>query len=178
VAGALRNGAQLAKDWSNEAAVFTDVAPDQLGIERLWETVPGEEDVIVDEPLLVLNNGKVASTLEVVDLIAEHEERRRIAARLLGVQADAPDFRTRLMQAVDNVVAELQAEPAWLQDAPEPSPIVTHDLEAVTVVRNGVQSTLSAAEVRQMVEDASRKAAVWNPEDIGVQYEDDVLWGS
>jgi hypothetical protein len=62
---------------------------------------------------------------------------------------------------------------------PEPAPLVTHDLEPVTVVRNGVQSEiLSAAEMRQQVEDASRNAAVWNPEDIGVQYEDDVLWGS
>jgi hypothetical protein len=32
--------------------------------------------------------------------------------------------------------------------------------------------------MRQQVEEASRNAAVWNPEDIGVQYEDDVLWGS
>ena len=57
-------------------------------------------------------------------------------------------------------------------------PVVTHELETVTVICNGVQSTISAAEMRQQVEEASRKAAVWSPEDIGVQYEDDVLWGS
>jgi hypothetical protein len=62
---------------------------------------------------------------------------------------------------------------------PEPAPVVTHDLEPVAVIRNGVQSEiLSAAKVQQQVDETSREAAVWNPENIGVQYEDDVLWGS
>jgi hypothetical protein len=41
-----------------------------------------------------------------------------------------------------------------------------------------VQSEIAGSEFHQLVEDASRNAVVWNPEDIGVQYEDDVLWGS
>jgi len=56
-------------DWSDEAACFTDVAPDDLGVERLWETLPGP-DGEPEENLFVLNNGQVASTLEIIRLIA------------------------------------------------------------------------------------------------------------
>jgi hypothetical protein len=41
----------------------------------------------------------------------------------------------------------------------------------VTVIRNGVQSEIPGSEFRQMVEDASRNAVVWSPEESGVQYE-------
>lgn len=41
VAGALWNGAQQAEAWSGEEVCFTDLVPDDLGIERLWETLPG-----------------------------------------------------------------------------------------------------------------------------------------
>jgi len=177
VAGALRNGAQLAKDWSDEAACFTDIAPEQLGIERLWETIPDEsgED---DEPLFVLNNHKVAGTAEIVGLIVDHPDRRRIAAKVLGVQAADPDLAEQLEAALDAIADQLRAEPRWIEDRPGPAPVVTHDLEPITVIRNGVQSTISAAEMRQQVEDASRKAAVWDPEQLDAPFENDVLWGS
>jgi hypothetical protein len=178
VAGTLRNRAQLAKDWSEEAACFTDIAPEQLGIERLWETIPDEsgED---DEPLFVLNNHKVAGTAEIVGLIVDHPDRRRIAAKVLGVQVTDPDLAEQLEAALDAIADQLRAEPRWIEDRPGPAPIVTHDLEAITVIRNGVQAEiLSAAEMREQVEAASRKAAVWDPEQLDAPFENDVLWGS
>jgi len=178
VAGALRNGAQLAKDWSDEAACFTDIAPEQLGIERLWETIPDEsgED---DEPQFVLNNHQVASATEIIGLIVDHPDRRRVAAKVLGVQVNDPDLAEQLEAALDAIADQLRAEPRWIEDRPEPAPIVTHDLEPITVIRNGVQSEiLSAAEVQQQVEDASRKAAVWDPEELDAPFENDVLWAS
>jgi hypothetical protein len=108
VAGTLRNRAQLAKDWSEEAACFTDIAPEQLGIERLWETIPDEsgED---DEPLFVLNNHKVAGTAEIVGLIVDHPDRRRIAAKVLGVQVTDPDLAEQLEAALDAIADQLRA---------------------------------------------------------------------
>jgi hypothetical protein len=49
---------------------------------------------------------------------------------------------------------------------------------AVTVIRNGVQSEIAGSEFRRLVEDASRNAAVWTPEETGIQYETDTPWGS
>jgi hypothetical protein len=110
VAGALRNGAQLAKDWSDEAACFTDIAPEQLGIERLWETLPDETDED-DEPQFVLNNDKVASATEIIGLIVDHPERRRIPAKVLGVQVDDASLAEHLESALDAIADQLRAEP-------------------------------------------------------------------
>ena len=71
----------------------------------------------------------------------------------------------------DSIEEQLRAEPWWIEGAPEPEPIVTHDLEAVTVIRNGVQSEISGDVFRQEVEAASRSPVVWSPEETGVQYE-------
>jgi hypothetical protein len=147
-----------------------------VDVEWLFETLP--DDDLVEEAQFVLNNGKVASKTELVDLIADDETRRQVAARILGVQSDDPDLRVRLLQALDTIEDQLRAEPRWIEDVPEPEPVVTHDLEAVTVMRNGVQSEISAAEMEQMVEAACRRAAVWTPDEDGVQFETDVPWSS
>jgi hypothetical protein len=84
----------------------------------------------------------------------------------------------RYAAELDSIEEQLRAEPRWIEEVPEPEPVVTHDLEAVTVVRNGVQSEIAGSEFRQKVEDASRNAVVWSPEETGVQYETDTPWGS
>ena len=147
------------KNWSDEAACFTDVAPDDLGVERLWETLAGPDEE-PEETLFVLNNGQVASTLEIIELIAGHEGRRRIAARLLGIQADDAGLPVKLLQALDAVADRLSADAPWNEGPPEPTPVVTHDLEPVTIttIRNGGQETrtLSGEELRREIEKASR----------------------
>jgi hypothetical protein len=181
VAGALRNGAKVAKGWSDEAACFTDVAPDELGIERLFETLPDEP---ADEAQFVLNNGQVAGATEIVELITSHPERRRIAAKKLGIQADDASLPERLLGALDHIEAELRAEPLWMRDVPEPAPVVARELAATYVTRHNretgalTRQEVSGAEFAEMVEAASRQSAVWTPEDVGVQYETDVPWGS
>jgi hypothetical protein len=147
-----------------------------VDVERLFEPLPGDD--LVEEAQFVLNNGKVAGKTELVDLIADDETRRQVAARILGVQSDDPDLRVRLLQALDSIEEQLRAEPGWIEDVPEPEPVVTHDLEATTVIRNGVQTEIAGSEFRQLVEDASRNAVVWSPEETGVQYETDTPWGS
>lgn len=173
VAGQLRRGASVAKGWSDEAVVFSDIAPEQMGIERLWELMPGGPDEEPDETLFVLNNGNVASTLEIVRLIAEDDERRAVAARLLGTTPEDPSLRVKVLQALDGLALQMATLPAWRQEPPEPEPVVLHDLDDVVMVRDGTQLTISAAEMREMVEAASRSSVVWEPDDAGVWYEDD-----
>jgi hypothetical protein len=188
VAGVLRNGAQLAKDWSEEAVCLTDLVPDwadqgdvleRLGVTRLWEGPVTEE---AEGALYVLNNGKVASALEIIGLIMEREERREVAARVLGVQADDADLPVRILQALDAMIID-DADPRWLYGPDGPTPVVTGDLEAVTVtvVQGGVQFAheLSAADFAEAVERASASAAPWTSEDMdAVHYETDDPWPS
>jgi len=178
VAGALRNGAQVAKDWNNEAVTFSDIGPEELGIERLFETLPGTTDEEPDETQFVLNNGMVASTMEIISLITSDEVRRRIAAKKLGIQADDPGLPARLLETLDTIAGELNRDPGWGEKVPEPEPVIAHDLEAVKVTRNGVQTEVTGAEMRQLVEEASHSAVVWAPEESGVQYETDMPWPS
>ncbi|NIV31612.1 MAG: hypothetical protein GWN58_19635 [Anaerolineae bacterium] len=188
VAGALRNGAQTAKDWSDEAVSFTDLLPDwadqadaleRLGVERLWEAPDPEE---AEEAQYVLNNGQVAGELEIVGLIMEREERRKVAARVLGVQADDTRLPVLILQALDTL-AIADADPRWLTGPTEAPPVVTHALEpmTVTVVRSGVQLTheMSAADFAEAVERASATSAPWAGEDTDtVRYETDSPWPS
>ena len=175
VAGSLRNGATHAKAWSDEAVCFTDIKPDALGIDYIWETLPGGDGEEPDETQFVLNNGKVASTLEIIELVTSHPERRRIAAKALGIQADDQALPVRLLQALESIEGMLTADPRWPREPESPSPVVTHELEAVTVIRNGVQTEMSAAEATEAVEAASRTSVVWSPEETGVQYESDAI---
>ena len=140
-----------------------------MDVERLFETLP--DDDLVEEAQFVLNNRKVASKTELVDLITADDTQRQVAARILGVQSDDPDPRVRLLQALDSIEEQLRAEPTWIEERPEPEPVVRHNLDPVTVIRNGVQCELSGDLFRQQVEAASRQAVVWSPEETGVQFE-------
>lgn len=168
VAGALRNGASVAKAWSDEAVTFSDLAPSALGIERVWETLPGTPDDEPDETQFVLNNGKVASTMEIVELITGHNDRRRIAAGHLGIQADDAALPVRLLQALDSIAGSFTADGRWIVEEPTgPTPVVSHDLDLPDVVT--MSGTITA---REAVERASRGTVPWAVEQCGVQYEE------
>ncbi len=92
VAGDVRRGASTAKRWSEEAAVYSDIAPDwldgsdsrdlaeSLGV-TLYERQDGPETI--GENLWVSKSGRVYETTEVVDrLVREFPDK---AAELLGV---------------------------------------------------------------------------------------------
>jgi len=176
VAGSLRNGAQTAKDWAAEAATFTDLSPDDLGLEAVWEMIPatadGEEP---EETLFVTKSGKVADKMELLAMACD-EQRGPMVARLLGVQIEDPRFKVAILEALDNVEEQLRADPRWIEDVPAPEPVVVHDLKDILVVRNGVQTVISAAEVAVAVEEASRNAAVWSDGDDEEFYETDSPW--
>jgi len=172
VAGALRNGASVAKGWGDEAVTFSDLAPTALGIERVWETLPGTSDEEPGETQFVLNNGKVASTLEIIELITGHDDRRRIAAKHLGIQADDEALPVRLLQALDGLASHFTADGRWIVEPSQPTSVVTHDLAPTTVIRNGVQTEMSAANMREAVEAASKGTVPWVLEQCNVQYEE------
>jgi hypothetical protein len=89
-------------DWAAQGDVL-----ERLGVTRLWEgPVPDE----AEEALYVLNNSQVASTTEVIGLIMEREERRAVAARVLGVQAGDAELPVRILQALDALTVD-EADP-------------------------------------------------------------------
>jgi hypothetical protein len=63
---------------------------------------------------------------------------------------------------------------------PVPAPVVTHELEPVTIrtIRNGVQETrtLSGEELRREIEKASRGSVQWTRDETEVHYETDGPW--
>ena len=58
-----------------------------------------------------------------------------------------------MLQALDAVADRLSADAPWNEGPPEPTPVVTHELEAVMIrtIKNGVQETrtLSGEELRR-----------------------------
>jgi len=160
-----------------EAACFSDLG-DDLGIERLFETAPGSPDEEPGETLFVVKSSKFRSTTEIIGYVTGNEEYARIAAKRLGVQAGDSRLPVLMLQALDGIAGELNHDPRWIEGVPGPEPVVTHDLEDATVIRNGVQTTISAAEVREMVEAASREGAVWSDEADEDWYETDSPWAS
>jgi len=186
VSGVLRNGAQLAKDWSAEATCLTDLVPEcegdvleRLGVTRLWEGPVPEE---AEGALYVLNNGQVAGATEIIELIMAQEDRRKVAARVLGIQADDTDLPVRLLEVLDSMVIDA-ADPRWLYGPDEPAPVVVGELESVTVTvtQGNVQhaSEMSAADFTAAVEQASISSTPWTSElAASVVYETDSPWPS
>lgn len=175
-AGGLRNGASQAGRWANEAASFVDMG--ELGIDRIYETVPGSDDEEPEENLWVLNNGAVASTTELVGLIADHPKRREIAARKMGLKPDDTGVRIRLLQTLDGIAERELSEPSWMLERPEPAPTVTHELweaQEITYDAKSLEilegSELTAEEFRAAVEE-SATSYTWEDE-LGDEWAND-----
>jgi len=178
VAGALRNGAKSAKTEAANETCLTDLTPDLLGIEAVWESIPASPDQEPEETLFVTKSGKVASKLELVAM-ASDEAHGPFVSRLLGVQVDDPQFEVQFLQVLDKVEDMLTAEPRWLEEVPEPEPVVNHDLDDIVVTTNGVQSMITGAEMRDLVIAASRGNATWIGEgEEDSQDDDDTPWAT
>jgi ABC-type ATPase involved in cell division len=109
------------------------------------------------------------------------QQRLCIASKLLGIQADdSASLRVGLLRALDSIADRFTEDGRWLEEPPEPEPIVRHGLEPTTVTRTvaGTQftETMSAAEMRETIEAASRTAVVWTPQDTEDVYETDSPW--
>jgi hypothetical protein len=171
VAGDVRRGATVAKRWADEAAVYSDVAPDwldgsdsrdlaeALGV-SLYERQDGPETA--GEHLWVSKSGVVYDTTEVIErLVREFPDK---AAKLLGVPQDE-HLPVRILQVLTEAAEMATALPAWLQEPAPPEPAVTGKLDDVIVRRRRgnqvVEEVLTGDELAEAVNEASANGAIW-----------------
>ncbi|MCP4535866.1 MAG: hypothetical protein GY832_01865 [Chloroflexi bacterium] len=137
VAGDVRRGATIAKRWSDEAAVYTDVAPDwldgndsrdlaeTLGV-ALHERQDGPETI--GENLWKSKSGIVYETTEVVErLVNEFPD---VAAKKMGVPND-DKLGVNILRVLNDAAEMTTAEPAWLQEPAPPSSALDLDYTVV-----------------------------------------------
>jgi hypothetical protein len=162
VAGSMRHGAQEVKDSSDVEITFTDLDPEQLGIEYLLDRQDGPDEF--GENLWVVRGGKVFDTLELIDAIAGHEKRAKVALHVMGCQED--DLRVNLLKALQDLAEQ---SPDWVFEPAPPEPVA--DFQDTVVVRHtefgAVEEIVPAEEVAL----ASKGNAPWIEEQFAVQYE-------
>jgi hypothetical protein len=180
VAGDVRRGASVAKRWSDEATVYTDVAPDwldgsdsrdlaeTLGV-TLYERQDGPE--MAGENLWVSKSGTIYETTEVIErLVNEFPDK---AAKLLGVPNDER-LPVRILEVLDEAAQMTTAQPTWLQEPAPPTPAVTGQLDDVVVRRRQgdqvVEEILTGDELAEAVNQASGTGAVWFADEV--EYDD------
>lgn len=171
VAGDVRRGATVAKRWSEEASVYSDIAPDwldgndsrdlaeALGV-SLYERQDGPETA--GEHLWVGKSGAVYDTTEVIERLTGVFPDE--AAKLLGVPQDE-HLPVRILQVLAEAAEMATALPTWLQEPAPPEPAVVGRLDDVIVRRrNGnrvAEEVLPGDLLAKAVNEASTNGVVW-----------------
>ncbi|MCP4539456.1 MAG: hypothetical protein GY832_20150 [Chloroflexi bacterium] len=163
VAGDVRRGASIAKRWSDEAAVYSDVAPawldDDFDIEAtLGISLSERQDAphIAEENKWVsVKSGKEFTTMEVVNMLTgEHSEWTR---KRLNTKKDDAELRMALLQVLDKW-ADTSADPTWLLE-PAPPAALCPDYDIVEEVRMVDGKPAGTHYIFKRVEDEKRDAA-------------------
>ena len=91
VAGSMRHGAQKVKDDSDMEITFTDLDPEQLGIEYLLDRGEAVQLQALDQPPVEFD-----SVLAIVEQVAQHESAVTASIyQIYGLAKDQHDFATQ-----------------------------------------------------------------------------------
>lgn len=175
VSGDLRQGAQSAKDEAQAEAVFTDLDPEDLGLDHLYEC--GSAPDVAQENTWVTKWGHVRTTTEVIDALVSNEKWAEWTAHLLGVEeVGSTEHRVALLRALDDLAERESSIPTWTSEPPAPEPILNHSLNS-TYIRRIVggevieELSLDGDEFAEEVARASASQAPWVPEQLEVAWE-------